>query len=132
MEAEKITFEEFEKLSVPGMLDYLYEHGFLETIENDYMFMETNSYEFNEHVDSNLPRTVEDWRNIFDTLRNIDNVNNSCDWVYIEWMYDSWDDMHELSQDELARIVTEYDNDDDWPFVEAPYKTDCSGLVDLI
>lgn len=132
MEAEKITFEEFEKLSVPGMLDYLYEHDFLETIENDYMFMETNSYEFNEYVDSNLSQSVEDWRSLFDTLRNIDNANNSYDWVYIEWMYYSWDDMHELSQNALARIVTEYDRDEDYPFIEAPYKTDCSGLVDLI
>lgn len=132
MEAEKITFEEFEKLSVPGMLDYLYEHGFLETIENDYMFMETNSYEFNEHVEANLPQADMSWEGLFDTLRNIDNANRSYDWVYIEWMYDSWDDMHELSQDALARIVTEYDRDEDYPFVEAPYKTDCSGLVDLI
>lgn len=132
MEAEKITFEEFEKLSVPGMLDYLYEHDFLETIENDYMFMETNSYEFNEHVEANLPQADMSWEGLFDTLRNIDNANRSYDWVYIEWMYDSWDDMHELSQDALARIVTEYDRDEDYPFVEAPYKTDCSGLVDLI
>ena len=132
MEAEKITFKEFEKLSVPGMLDYLYEHGFLETIENDYMFMETNSYEFNEHVEANLPQADMSWEGLFDTLRNIDNANRSYDWVYIEWMYDSWDDMHELSQKALATIVTEYDNDDDWPFIEAPYKTDCSGLVDLI
>lgn len=132
MEAEKMTFEEFEKLSVPGMLDYLYEHDFLETIEDDYMFMETNSYEFNEHVEANLPQADMSWEGLFDTLRNIDNANRSYDWVYIEWMYDSWDDMHELSQDALARIVTEYDRDEDYPFVEAPYKTDCSGLFDLI